>query len=457
MMIRIPTVRIPLLVGLLFFLVSCTGQLTGLIYGDRNGNGLMDLDEPAISNVKVTITKDGKVLTSGYPNPDGSFATKMDDKGLYCVIVEDDYSYYGTASGDAVVHPSTMGIGAGMAKQAGTPTEDSSDSSDDDETESPGAVGSPNSSGESRPRQSASSSGATGETGRVGEHCQEGSFSGTIHFEIPRAWDPMMEVNAMPELQPVKLKPGESKVVTILYPCEGQLLPLYLPDWLECAAGVGGHTASRFDPSLGMMEFRPLPEAVVNPSLSTMTTTGRPEICAANLVCRAHDGLADDEALSGEVIPRVRISTGTQDLRKISFEYDASINGGDLKIEMKIVGSPRLGGELALDISVKNPDKISMEDVVLAITYPNTLQLVSLNRTDVCDSVSNPLMCEFAFEDGERRQRFYMQFLLPGHDELYGTTEFKISADVDAEAMEESVTEEVSFSLTPPPPPPADE
>ncbi|OQA61748.1 MAG: hypothetical protein BWY40_00462 [bacterium ADurb.Bin270] len=68
-------------------LSSCSGKISGEVYYDVNGNGMMDLDDPPASFVEVSIYHDGKELAKGLTREDGTFAKKAQGKGEYCVRI----------------------------------------------------------------------------------------------------------------------------------------------------------------------------------------------------------------------------------------------------------------------------------------------------------------------------------------------------------------------------------
>lgn len=80
--------KLLLLALLTTLFTACSARLTGSVYYDSNNNGIRDEDEIGAGYVKLIIMKDDEVLAEGYTYPDGTFAKRIKDKGIYCVRVD---------------------------------------------------------------------------------------------------------------------------------------------------------------------------------------------------------------------------------------------------------------------------------------------------------------------------------------------------------------------------------
>ena len=81
-------------------------SIYGVVYDDLNGDGVMDMDEPGIPGVLVTLEGVADIMT----RMDGSYAFAVADTGCYTVIETDPDGYISTTPNEVVVDIIDMNV-----------------------------------------------------------------------------------------------------------------------------------------------------------------------------------------------------------------------------------------------------------------------------------------------------------------------------------------------------------
>lgn len=81
-------ITIIITLALAAFLSGCAGEISGMIYLDKNANNTMDENETSMANVVYSVTLDGKSFQSGLTEEDGSFHIPKPQPGYYCINVQ---------------------------------------------------------------------------------------------------------------------------------------------------------------------------------------------------------------------------------------------------------------------------------------------------------------------------------------------------------------------------------
>ena len=77
--------------------------ISGYVYEDRNGNGILDIDEPILSNVVLRLFDESGLVASNTSGVDGSFLFSVSQAGIYVVEEDDPDSWYSTTPNEVEV------------------------------------------------------------------------------------------------------------------------------------------------------------------------------------------------------------------------------------------------------------------------------------------------------------------------------------------------------------------
>ncbi|MBI4126415.1 MAG: hypothetical protein HY465_02870 [Deltaproteobacteria bacterium] len=400
---------------------ACSGTMSGEIYVDRNHNNLRDAGESSAGRVPVTITRDGKLLISGYASS-GKFSVATKGKGIYCANVQ------------------TVLLGQSQAPVSGTGTRSLSKTHEGD-TSDGGAVeevGDDEVAGESDEQGGGHSTGGSSSGGQsVGANCCELKWSGSCNIAIAIPQDYTADLDEIPAPPPIHLAAGEHHTLHIAYPCDCELKPLYLPQVLEAV-----NSGERFDPNLNRVEFvasRPV-------NARAVSVVGASDICSANVEVAARADIPRED-FEYTICPKALCPDGAeQELACMEINVSGEV---DLSVEQRPGSSPSAGDLLRVDVVVTNENKVAIDDCQLHVTFPENVEVQSTASSD-CSIGSEAVDCECDFASGEEEKTFTIRYRLPDDDEITEQTIFIFNASVEAEDLSGGTAEdEYAFTLSP--------
>lgn len=445
---------IPVLLAACLVLSACSGNVSGQVYIDQNGDGVFDSNEVGVPYAKITVTRDDDKIAEHYTDEDGFFEIPIKRKpGQVCITTDLsfaetnlDYIRYNISEG-----ASAMKISPPKGMKATTTGDDDEDddgildSADNCpstanasqlDTDSDGVGDACETDDDDDVTSTETSDTSPSQQGWIGtKYCEDVKGKG-FEVDIPVAMDYETSIEALPERLTVTCNAGSECNVIIPYPDGCQLSTIYLPEGLEPVSGQEGIS---FDSSLGGVSFTE--NAGIEGSKAMSTT--RPTLSVSDYRLVTLTLLASDTIDIGvsdtEIKPTADCSGQTIDLPKIPIELAREFSV-DIYQHMDTPGELMSGQTAKLIVGVENKGSGSASFGDLTITPPEGSVLIT-PLPALCLNNVTKVICRIQKVAGNGIEARTIHFKLPILDASYSageTEEFTIDSSFFAPGMDKS-------------------
>lgn len=421
---------------LLSFFLSACGGLKGQVFLDQNHNNILDPNEPTISHLLYTVTKDGKAVATGMTDVSGSLELAIKDTGHYCVEIDEKSL---TIQGGGGAQPSLVLPQSANAKlinsskkppsaggkaasdgtlesdpvddpaKSDTPAEDGSSDNKQDENKSDVMAGKP-------VEQKESSSESL-------KACSP-TKSMSIEINVPVYKSFSEPVNNLPEPPILKKSPGEIITLSIVYPKACSMLPIALPYEIRPIYSEG----SQYDPSVNM-----LPLALMTPALSLNVPPLKvnDEVLVKRSVnLKVAEDLSTDTTVT--IQPKAQCPVGLIDLKKQQIKITTA---PELVVELNhLSGEYSAGAPQTVEATVKNKGAMHYKDALLVVEFPS--YSTSLKGSG-CKNLGEKMSCTFdlaAYKEFAKKFTFKLKKNIT--DDKAFAIKAKVSVEMDGEKIE---------------------
>jgi len=198
----------------LYPLAACSGNISGKVFLDRNGDNKLSIDEPILANLPTTLYQDDAEVERQTTGDDGMVEYLMQKKGKFCIRV-DATQLSSLKFSDPSAAPASKNLTMNSSEATPEPT--------------PVASASPQPS-PSPSGQSTTSSSQPVNTVKAYEACTETKFPTNVSLDVPVPVSYSDTIASVPDPADQSVKPGDVLELTIDYPKYCHLENLTLPD-----------------------------------------------------------------------------------------------------------------------------------------------------------------------------------------------------------------------------------
>lgn len=432
----------------LLFLGACSGNITGIIFLDENGNNKRDDGESRIADLSFEVTKDDEDFDDSQTDGDGEYSVAVGGAGEYCVQVTEGGLSGTNDDGSAPALVSALQIGTrGSIKRQSTDTDDDSDSTDtttdtdddsttDDTTSDDSTDDSTDSTDDdSTTDEESETSSATTESGKA---CDTSSGGFGLEMDVPIAMDYSTGVESLEDPADRTVSRGDRISLSVTYPesCEFDLI--YLPLSVTPVAVPSGS----YDSTTGLFNF--------NTAIAATTVTESEGIAVHHNDLNTYtltididqDGSLDTKSVT--ITPSVSCPDDeTVTLKAHNIEINSE---EDFDLTNDVTGTKTYGAALTVTTSVVNNSSVDYDDSQVELTFSGPTFVQNLAYATQCEDSGESATCTFDIDSGETVQRV-TTFTLPSTLTANTTFEMTVTLTITSEGTTLTIEDTVSVSL----------
>lgn len=419
-------------------LAACSGQLTGSVFLDKNGNNQKDEEDPDIANIPYKITLDEQDVLSERTAYDGTFYTIVDKTGTYCVVVSEEDLI--TTSAQTSMSPIVLSTSASMtvssAPKFNVDTgEADPESGADDEADSAGdSQGSSGSGGTITPTTTSTA------TIQSGEACDT-PMGIMLEMNVPIAVDYKSAIAAIETPTKKVVSPGDVFTIDVQYPKSCTFDLIYLSSSLTPQDMMGAY----YDATTGQFNFNAAIEAAGESSLETSTplSINVDPIVTYPLALKVDADEISLESKSVTISPTVKCPDGSKvSLKTHSIEITSDGAFDVTQSWSSDTASATYGSEITVKTVVENTTgaAYTADNIELVLSTTNITQLDSVTSTSSsasCTLNGQKATCSFPLA-ANSSLTVYTKYTLP--TSLVSNTSFVTSASLTVDANGSSAT-----------------
>jgi hypothetical protein len=388
--------------GLAF--TACTGQISGRVFLDKNGNNIKDSDEPALGKVAYIVTYEkwnsstkaftnAKELKNDLTADDGTFIIPKEDEGDYCVNIKAAASsYFNAETQPTVTMPASKAVTTEATADTETEETDTENKDDDKDTEKKETKKKKE---PPTPPPSLAAASSLKNCIRISNFASTDTLDVPVSLDYEKSMAPVLDVSSD---EPKEYAAGETFEILIFYPRLCKILDLKVPQQLAAINQKPGAAM------LALSQFTPDVSKAIKPYSLTEDV-----LVPVAVQLKALPNPAKDEEIV-KIFPKaICPNDATINLEEHTFKIKKIRS---LQILQDIKGSVEFGKALTLSTDVKNNSVSDFSDgATLVITLP---EYVSINTLpSKCRNLVQQIQCDIENVEAHDSTSFSVTFKLP--------------------------------------------